>query len=336
MKEPEIELREGPSVEEVNAKEIDTYSLCKVDDIQESYEYGKLYLVGSKGNFWLTVFHCPCGCGELLQLLLLDDATPHWTAELIDENHVDLSPSIWKIHGCKSHFFVKNNRVIWASEPNGNPIKEEDNMGTCENRSKAIIDIVFCVDCTNAGAVAVCVGQQIIRFIESLDSKVGTVVADWRARVVGYGDLEIGETVQNSNEFVCDVASFKSQYSYLEKYAGGDEPESTLDAICYAATQSDWRDNCKKFVFVLTDATTHDIHSSTRNTCDICNVDDLKWLLVEKDIRLFLWGPNDPYYSSFKGVPKSEIVILKDANGRLFNGEIDLTEYLDEVLLKHD
>jgi len=202
-------------------------------------------------------------------------------------------------------------------------------------KTKAIIDIVFCVDCTNAGAVAVCMEQQIIRFIESLDSKEGAVVADWRARVVGYGDLEIGETVQNSNEFVCDVASFKSQYSNLEKYAGGDEPESTLDAICYAATQSDWRDNCKKFVFVLTDATTHDIHSSTRNTCDICNVDDLKWLLVDKNISLFLWGPKDPVYESFKALPKSEIILLDDANGALYSGKIDLTEYLDKVLLVH-
>lgn len=116
MKVPEIKKQEAPTIEDVDAKRIDTYSLRVIDDIQDTYEYGKLYLVGSDGNFWLTVFHCPCGCGELLELLLLDDATPHWSVEFIDDEHIDLSPSIWKIHGCKSHFFVKNNRVIWVPE----------------------------------------------------------------------------------------------------------------------------------------------------------------------------------------------------------------------------
>ena len=98
------------------ANKIETYSLCMVEDIQDTYEYGKLYLVGSNGNYWLSVFHCPCGCGELLELLLIDTVSPHWSTEFIDNEHVNLSPSIWKIHGCKSHFFVKNNHVIWVSE----------------------------------------------------------------------------------------------------------------------------------------------------------------------------------------------------------------------------
>lgn len=115
MKEPEIEIQEISSTEEAGATKIDTYTLCVVDEIQDTYEYGKLYLIGSDGNFWLTAFHCPCGCGELLELLLLEDAKPHWTVDCIDDEHIDLSPSVWKIHGCKSHFFVKNNQVIWVA-----------------------------------------------------------------------------------------------------------------------------------------------------------------------------------------------------------------------------
>lgn len=116
MEDTDIEKQVTPSLEETSAKRIDTYSLCIVEDIQDIYEYGKLYLVGTNGNFWCTAFHCPCGCGELLELLLLEDATTHWSVEFIDSDHIDLSPSVWKTHGCKSHFFVKNNRVIWVPE----------------------------------------------------------------------------------------------------------------------------------------------------------------------------------------------------------------------------
>lgn len=120
---------------------IDTYSICKVEDIQDEYEYGKLYLVGTNGVFWLTVFHCPCGCGELLELLLVDGASPNWTAELIDESYVDLSPSIWKIHGCKSHFFIKNNRVLWVPKKRNIHINEKrEKDKTCLNDNELLAD----------------------------------------------------------------------------------------------------------------------------------------------------------------------------------------------------
>lgn len=116
MKESENQAHKTSSSEKVGTTRIDTYSLCLVEDIQEAYDHGKLYLVGPNGNFWLTVFHCPCGCGELLELLLLDNASPHWEAEINDDEQVCLSPSIWKIHDCKSHFFIKNSRVVWVSK----------------------------------------------------------------------------------------------------------------------------------------------------------------------------------------------------------------------------
>lgn len=199
-------------------------------------------------------------------------------------------------------------------------------------KTKAIVDIVFCLDCTNGGAVARYMESQIIRFVESLNSKEGDVVADWRARIVGYGDLDEGEEIQNSNAFVCDAASIVKQLSALELYAGGDELESTLDAICYAAKQSDWRDKCFKFVFVLTDAHTKELYFSTKINYYINNVEELMHELYNNHIKLFLWGPKDPVYESFKALPKSEIILLDDANGALYSGKIDLTEYLDRIL----
>lgn len=194
---------------------------------------------------------------------------------------------------------------------------------------KAVIDIVLCIDCTNGGAIVSCMAPPIIRFLKSLDSIDVNYGFDWRARVVGYGDLEIGEKIQNSNEFVFDVDSIERQFSNLKGYAGGDEPESTLDAICYATKQSDWRKYCHKVVIVLTDAHTKGIHSSTEILFAIHDVEELKWVLLENKIRLCLWAPKDPVYESFKSLPKSKIFLLDDANGILCSGKTELTEYLD-------
>lgn len=113
MKDVEFDIS---STDEEYFDMIDSYTLHIVDDIQDFYEYGAMYLIGSENNFWCCAFHCPCGCGELLELLLVDGGVPCWSAKLIDDSHVDLSPSIWKTNGCKSHFFVKNNMVVWVSE----------------------------------------------------------------------------------------------------------------------------------------------------------------------------------------------------------------------------
>ena len=196
---------------------------------------------------------------------------------------------------------------------------------------KAVVDIVFCIDCTNRAAIANCMESQIMKFVEALNTTNEKLFVDWRARVVGYGDLEMEEAVQNGNEFVSDVDQIRKQLNGLEPCYGGDIPESTLDAICYAVKTSDWRERCHKAIFVLTDAPTKGLHSSTQKVFGVCNVDELKMDLVEKHIKLFLWGPNDPVYESFKYIPESEIILLDDVTGVLYHGKIDLTEYLDWI-----
>ena len=115
---------------------------------------------------------------------------------------------------------------------------------------KVNIDIVFCIDCTNGGALVRCMKSRIVEYVEAHNTKEIDVIVNWRARVVGYGDLECEEPIMNSNGFVSDVDSFAKQLADLEElgYAGGDVPESTLDAICYAAETSDWRENATKLL----------------------------------------------------------------------------------------
>lgn len=102
---------------------------------------------------------------------------------------------------------------------------------------------------------------------------------------------------------------------------GGDEPESTLDAIVYAAKTSKWRARCQKVIVVFTDATTKDIHSSTRKF-SINNVEDLKKDLTNNHIKLFLWGYTDSKYEAMKVVPKSEITLMDDPHATLVSADM--------------
>jgi hypothetical protein len=60
------------------------------------------------------LFKCPCGCKSLIHLNLLPDAKPKWNFQIKSKNKLTITPSIWRTTGCKSHFFIRNNRIVWA------------------------------------------------------------------------------------------------------------------------------------------------------------------------------------------------------------------------------
>ena len=63
---------------------------------------------------WSVGFRCPCGCGSVIELLLIKDATPHWSYIVDKNNRPSLYPSVWLKTGCESHFWLKNGRIYWA------------------------------------------------------------------------------------------------------------------------------------------------------------------------------------------------------------------------------
>lgn len=72
------------------------------------------------GEIWIshkyrTVnLRCPCGCGELTVLSL---HPTRWHIHF-DGKSISLEGptggSVWAHSGCKSHYFIKNNTIIWA------------------------------------------------------------------------------------------------------------------------------------------------------------------------------------------------------------------------------
>lgn len=200
-------------------------------------------------------------------------------------------------------------------------------IGSSVIKTKAVADVVFCFDCTGSMRPVIDnVKAHVNKFVEGLNADQSTII-DWRMRALGYGDLEIGEPIQNNNEFVSDVASFQSQVASIQMCGGGDAPESTLDAIIVAAKSSKWR-TAHKIVVVFTDAPTKDIHTSTKSTFAINSVDDLKKNLSESHIKLFLWGAPDPKYRELMIVPKSEITEMDNPHATLSSGA-DMAKLLE-------
>jgi hypothetical protein len=50
----------------------------------------------------------------VISLSLISTDNPRWHARLHVDRTVTLSPSIWRTKGCRSHFFIRGGRILWA------------------------------------------------------------------------------------------------------------------------------------------------------------------------------------------------------------------------------
>lgn len=72
-----------------------------------------LYIVQDNGYFEQAALMCPCGCKKTLQMNLLQDTRPCWTATLHANGTATLQPSVWRQIDCQSHFLFRRGRVEW-------------------------------------------------------------------------------------------------------------------------------------------------------------------------------------------------------------------------------
>jgi len=73
-----------------------------------------LYIVEDDGYVESASMVCPCGCGKVLHMNLLQDERPCWRVEVHRDGSSSLHPSVWRKVGCKSHFWFKAGRVRWC------------------------------------------------------------------------------------------------------------------------------------------------------------------------------------------------------------------------------
>lgn len=137
---------------------------------------------------------------------------------------------------------------------------------------KGVADIVFLLDAT--GSMGPCINavkQNIKTFVQTFTSpnpNGAAIVRDWRAKVMGYRDLDYTDfPAIVDNPFTSDAAELEEQLDRLNADGGGDEPESLLEALYMLANMpasvgseglqpEKWRpvNSGRRFVIVFTDA----------------------------------------------------------------------------------
>lgn len=89
------------------------WSTQVVDEVPSALQPATVYVVG--GLFpWCCVFLCPCGCGGRCHLSLVEGHSPRWRIEHHQDGTVTLTPSVLWAGGCRSHFFVRQGRIVWC------------------------------------------------------------------------------------------------------------------------------------------------------------------------------------------------------------------------------
>lgn len=88
-----------------------------MDDVPDSLKPSIIYIVGNDGYYWQVVMLCPCNCKKVLHMNLMREHQPYWRVEISRKNMISLYPSIHRMVGCKSHFFVRKGKIVWAGQP---------------------------------------------------------------------------------------------------------------------------------------------------------------------------------------------------------------------------
>jgi hypothetical protein len=150
---------------------------------------------------------------------------------------------------------------------------DNENMDTifpkaAAQQKKDKADIVFCIDVT--GSMQNCIDgikTHIKRFVEGLQTSASI---DYRLALIAYRDIHDETIPCGSTTRVCDepwvIKNFTQDVQEFIKwldlpdvkaYGGGDDPESTLDALYIAINKSDWRDQSHRVITLFTDDDTH-------------------------------------------------------------------------------
>jgi len=222
-----------------------------------------------------------------------------------------------------------------AGENDGSPGVAEpaaqDTAPQPRSKTKGVADIVFVIDVS--GSMRPCIDAlrtNIETFVETLsrgDANNAAPVKDWRARVVGYRDIEAstneGLPWIVDNPFVRDANALKAQLAGLDAAGGGDEPESLLDTLFTVASQEAtpkgsqtedpgkwrYRSDAARVVVVFTDASFKETMSVPEakggSLQDVANV------VMANRIILSLFAPNFEGYDRLSQIDKSEWEVVE-------------------------
>lgn len=73
-----------------------------------------LYIVEEDGFEEQAALICPCGCDQILHLNLLTDERPCWYITHHRNGTATVYPSVWRLTGCRSHFWIRRGKINWC------------------------------------------------------------------------------------------------------------------------------------------------------------------------------------------------------------------------------
>jgi hypothetical protein len=89
-------------------------TIIEGDTLPNELPHRNLALARENGEDWCIGMRCPCGCGQRLEMMLLKEIKPRWDVRVNARGHVSLHPSVWLRTGCRSHFWMREGKVIWC------------------------------------------------------------------------------------------------------------------------------------------------------------------------------------------------------------------------------
>lgn len=93
------------------------YRPCFAPEEPDRIEPGVVYVIGEDPFQWAAVLKCPCGCGDDIWLNLLEGHSQCWKVTTDRRQRLSLIPSVNRIVGCRSHFFLRHNQIKWCGSP---------------------------------------------------------------------------------------------------------------------------------------------------------------------------------------------------------------------------
>ena len=73
-----------------------------------------IYVVGNEKFAKWAYLKCPSRCGEVIMLSLIQSAKPFWNIKRDKLGRPTIYPSIHKLDGCKSHFWLRRGKLRWV------------------------------------------------------------------------------------------------------------------------------------------------------------------------------------------------------------------------------
>ncbi len=90
------------------------FKSSRVEDFPDVMKRFTLYLATGGENLRAAALICPCGCAEVIELNLLTAVRPRWEVIEHPKGLVSLSPSVRRLEGCRSHFWIRRGQVYWC------------------------------------------------------------------------------------------------------------------------------------------------------------------------------------------------------------------------------